>query len=182
MEGRPEAAPLLALAARAEALGYDSVWVGNSLLARLRHEPLTLLAGVAGRVPRVELGTAVLLPGAAQSGAAGAPVATLDQVSEGRLILGVRLAFGSAEHPGGVRIGGRAVREATGADDGRPAAVQGVVDRAAGGLGRALAGDAGRAGADAVSGWRPAAVDRRQSAGEPGAGGAVLRRLVSQCA
>src|SRR6266852_8823939 len=62
MEGRPEAAPLLSLAERAEGLGYDSVWVGDSLLARPRHEPLTLLAGVAGRVPRVALGTAVLLP------------------------------------------------------------------------------------------------------------------------
>ena len=45
MQGHPEAAPLLALAERAEALGYASVWVGDSLLARPRHEPLTLLAG-----------------------------------------------------------------------------------------------------------------------------------------
>jgi hypothetical protein len=28
MEGRPEAGPLLALADRAEALGYESVWAG----------------------------------------------------------------------------------------------------------------------------------------------------------
>ncbi len=62
MQGRPEAGPLLTLAERAESLGYASIWVGDSLLARPRHEPLTLLAGVAGRVPRVELGTAVLLP------------------------------------------------------------------------------------------------------------------------
>ena len=34
MEGRPEAEPLLGLAERAEQLGYDSVWVGDSLLAR----------------------------------------------------------------------------------------------------------------------------------------------------
>src|SRR5262245_60182668 len=59
MEGRPEAEPLLALAERAERLGYDSVWVGDSLLARPRHEPITLLAGVAGRTQRVRLGTAV---------------------------------------------------------------------------------------------------------------------------
>ena len=39
MEGRPEAAPLLALAARAEASGFDSVWVGDSLLARPRLLP-----------------------------------------------------------------------------------------------------------------------------------------------
>jgi len=92
MEGRPDARPLLALAERAEALGYASVWVGDSLLARPRHEPLTLLAGVAGRVPRVELGTAVLLPALRNPVLLAHQVATLDQVSEGRLILGVGFA------------------------------------------------------------------------------------------
>ena len=92
MEGRPSAAPLLDLAARAESLGYDSVWVGDSLLARPRHEPLTLLAGVAGRVKRVELGTAVLLPALRNPVLLAHQVATLDQVSEGRLILGVGFA------------------------------------------------------------------------------------------
>ena len=47
MEGRPETAPLLDLAARAERLGFHSVWVGDSLLARPRHDPLTLLAAIA---------------------------------------------------------------------------------------------------------------------------------------
>ncbi len=92
MEGKPDAAPLLALAARAEAEGFDSIWVGDSVLARPRHEPLTLLAGVAGRVPRVELGTAVLLPALRNPVMLAHQVATLDQVSEGRLILGVGFA------------------------------------------------------------------------------------------
>lgn len=92
MEGQPQTGPLLALAARAEALGYDSVWVGDSLLARPRHDPLTLLAGVAGRVPRVALGTAVLLPALRNPVLLAHQVATLDQVSEGRLILGVGIA------------------------------------------------------------------------------------------
>lgn len=92
MQGRPQAAPLLALAARAEALDFDSVWVGDSLLARPRHEPLTLLAGVAGRVQRVELGTAVLLPALRNPVLLAHQVATLDQVCEGRLILGVGFA------------------------------------------------------------------------------------------
>ncbi len=92
MEGRPEAAPLLALAERAERCGFDSVWVGDSLLARPRHDPLTLLAGVAGRVPRVEIGTAVLLPALRNPVVLAHQVATLDQVSEGRLILGVGFA------------------------------------------------------------------------------------------
>src|SRR5438094_5152717 len=37
MAGQPQAAPLLELAERAERLGFDSVWAGNSLLARPRH-------------------------------------------------------------------------------------------------------------------------------------------------
>src|SRR5579872_3548925 len=92
MEGRPEAGPLLALAERADALGFNSIWVGDSLLARPRHDPLTLLAGVAGRLKRVELGTAVLLPALRNPVLLAHQVATLDQISEGRLILGVGIA------------------------------------------------------------------------------------------
>ena len=44
MAGQPEATTLLALAERAENLGFDSIWAGDFLLARPRHEPLTLLA------------------------------------------------------------------------------------------------------------------------------------------
>jgi len=62
MEGRPEAASLLDLAVGAENLGFDSVWVGDSLLARPRHDPLTLLAAAAARTKKVMLGTAVFLP------------------------------------------------------------------------------------------------------------------------
>lgn len=92
MEGRPEAAPLIALAERAEALGYDSIWVGDSILARPRHEPLTLLAAVAARTRRAELGTAVLLPALRNPVVLAHGIATLDQISEGRFILGVGIA------------------------------------------------------------------------------------------
>ena len=92
MEGRPEAAPLLTLAERAEGLGFDSIWVGDSLLARPRHEPLALLAAVAARTRTVELGTAVLLPALRNPVLLAHQVATIDQISEGRLILGVGIA------------------------------------------------------------------------------------------
>ena len=99
MNGRPEAAPLLDLAARAEALGYDSVWVGDSLVARPRHEPLTLLAAIAIRAPTVTLGTAVLLPVLRNPVVLAHQLATLDQISEGRLIVG----FGVGPDTPGVR-------------------------------------------------------------------------------
>src|SRR5262249_31968454 len=92
MEGRPAAAPLLALAERAEGLGFDSIWVGDSLLARPRHDPLTLLAAVAARTKRAELGTAVLLPALRNPVVLAQQIATLDQISEGRYILGVGIA------------------------------------------------------------------------------------------
>ena len=69
-----------------------SIWIGDSLLARPRHEPLTLLAAVAARVPRVELGTAVLLPTLRNPVLLAHQVATLDRIAEGRLILGVGIA------------------------------------------------------------------------------------------
>ena len=92
MEGRPEAAPLLKLAEKAEGLGYDSIWVGDSLLARPRHEPLTLLAGVAGRTEHVKLGTAILIPALRNPVVMAHQIATLDQVSNGRTIIGVGIA------------------------------------------------------------------------------------------
>jgi len=92
MAGRPEAAPLLALAERAADLGFDSIWAGDSLLARPRHDPITLLAAVGARVARVELGTAVLLPALRNPVVLAQQVATLDQICEGRVILGVGIA------------------------------------------------------------------------------------------
>src|ERR1700747_942929 len=45
MQGRPAAGPLLTLAERAAEVPFDSIWIGDSLLDRPRHEPLVMLAG-----------------------------------------------------------------------------------------------------------------------------------------
>src|SRR5712671_6037301 len=92
MEDRPETASLLDLTARAENLGFDSVWVGDSLLARPRHDPLTLLAAVAAFTQKVALGTAVFLPALRNPVVLAHQLATLDQISEGRLVLGAGIA------------------------------------------------------------------------------------------
>jgi alkanesulfonate monooxygenase SsuD/methylene tetrahydromethanopterin reductase-like flavin-dependent oxidoreductase (luciferase family) len=114
MEGRPETGPLLELATRAERLGFDSVWVGDSLLARPRHDPLTLLAAVAARARRVALGTAVFLPALRNPVVLAHQLATLDQISEGRLVLGagiandlpnIRAEFAAADVPFEGRVG-----------------------------------------------------------------------------
>src|SRR5881397_59045 len=92
MSGRPETGPLLAMAERAEAAGFDSVWIGDSLTARPRHEPLTLMSAVAARTRRVRLGTGVLLPALRNPVVLAHVVGTLDRVGEGRVILGVGIA------------------------------------------------------------------------------------------
>lgn len=92
MEGRHEIASLLALSERAEGLGFDSLWVGDSLLARPRHDALTLLAAVAARTRKPELGTAVLLPALRNPVLLAHQVATLDRIAEGRVILGIGIA------------------------------------------------------------------------------------------
>jgi alkanesulfonate monooxygenase SsuD/methylene tetrahydromethanopterin reductase-like flavin-dependent oxidoreductase (luciferase family) len=76
-------------ARQAEQGGYDSVWAGDSLLARPRGEPLALLAGVAGATTRVMLGTAVLLPLLRHPISLAHILATLDRISQGRLVVGI---------------------------------------------------------------------------------------------
>jgi alkanesulfonate monooxygenase SsuD/methylene tetrahydromethanopterin reductase-like flavin-dependent oxidoreductase (luciferase family) len=77
------------MAQRAEESGLDSVWVGDSLTAKPRLEPLTVLASVAVRTRRVRLGTAVLLAALRHPVLLAHAVGTLDLLSAGRLALGI---------------------------------------------------------------------------------------------
>jgi alkanesulfonate monooxygenase SsuD/methylene tetrahydromethanopterin reductase-like flavin-dependent oxidoreductase (luciferase family) len=92
MSGEPAARPMLDLAERAEGLGFDGIWIGDSVTARPRHDPLTLMAAVAARVPRVTIGTAVLLPALRNPVLLAHQIATIDQIAEGRIVLGVGIA------------------------------------------------------------------------------------------
>ena len=47
---------LLDLSETVEELGFDSVWVGDSLFSKPRYEPLLLLAGISQRTKRVQTG------------------------------------------------------------------------------------------------------------------------------
>jgi alkanesulfonate monooxygenase SsuD/methylene tetrahydromethanopterin reductase-like flavin-dependent oxidoreductase (luciferase family) len=108
MSGRPETGPILTLAERAEAAGFDSVWIGDSITAKPRHEPLTLLAAVAARTKRVRLGTAVLLPALRNPVVLAQIVATLDRIAEGRSS-SASASRRRAGHPQGVRERGRSL-------------------------------------------------------------------------
>lgn len=82
-------ADIIGLAGRAEALGYASVWVGDSVLARPRFEPLTTLAAVGAATSSVDLGTAVYLPFLRHPIHVAHLTATVDQITGGRLTLGI---------------------------------------------------------------------------------------------
>jgi alkanesulfonate monooxygenase SsuD/methylene tetrahydromethanopterin reductase-like flavin-dependent oxidoreductase (luciferase family) len=80
---------LVRAARRAEEAGFDSVWAGDSLLARPRGEPLTILGAVAAATTRVGIGTAVLLPLLRHPVLLAHSLATLDRLARGRLIVGI---------------------------------------------------------------------------------------------
>ncbi len=90
--GDPDFGSLIDLAERAEGFGFDSVWCGDSVLARPRLEALSTLAAVAGRTKSVKLGTAVFLPALRNPVILANEVANLDIVSQGRVILGSGIA------------------------------------------------------------------------------------------
>ena len=79
---------LFALAEAVEQAGLDSVWVGDSLMAKPRMEPLSILSALAARTSRVRLGTAVLLPALRHPVLLAQALATADLISGGRLIIG----------------------------------------------------------------------------------------------
>jgi alkanesulfonate monooxygenase SsuD/methylene tetrahydromethanopterin reductase-like flavin-dependent oxidoreductase (luciferase family) len=84
---------LVRLARRAERLGFASVWAGDSLVARPRAEPLTLLAAVAAATEEITVGTAALTGTLRHPLTAAHAIATLDRLSEGRLVLGLGAGF-----------------------------------------------------------------------------------------
>lgn len=81
-------ADLLDLGQTAERAGFDSVWVGDSLVARPRYEPLVLLAALAQRTQSVQLGTACLVTTLRNPVQLAQAWSTLDVVSNGRTVLG----------------------------------------------------------------------------------------------
>ena len=88
-EGRPpDASVMLELAKRVEASGLDSVWVGDSLVSKPRLEPAAAMAAIAASTSRVRIGTAVMLPALRPPVPLAHSLATVDIISNGRVIVG----------------------------------------------------------------------------------------------
>jgi alkanesulfonate monooxygenase SsuD/methylene tetrahydromethanopterin reductase-like flavin-dependent oxidoreductase (luciferase family) len=93
----PSKAAILAVAKRAEELGYDSIWVTDHIgvpephIARFGavfYEPLAVLAYVAAHTSKIRLGTSVLILPYRNPLFVAKAIATIDQLSDGRVIFG----------------------------------------------------------------------------------------------
>jgi alkanesulfonate monooxygenase SsuD/methylene tetrahydromethanopterin reductase-like flavin-dependent oxidoreductase (luciferase family) len=92
-------------AQRAERLGLDSIWVFDHLIWRFEgeadegpHEAWTLLSALAAVVPRVELGALVMCSSFRNAGLMAKMAQTLDDLSGGRLILGLGSGWHEPEY------------------------------------------------------------------------------------
>ncbi|GAA4411389.1 LLM class flavin-dependent oxidoreductase [Actinokineospora soli] len=87
-------APLLDFARRAESLGYDSLWTGDSLTARTRLDPFVVLSAVSSVTSTIGLGTAALTASLRHPLLGANMVSSLDHASGGnRLVLGLGAGF-----------------------------------------------------------------------------------------
>jgi len=87
--GRPRVELNWQMAETAERIGYDSVWVGDSITSKPRLEPMAVMAALAARTHRVKIGTAVMLNALRHPVHLAHSIATIDNISDGRMILGL---------------------------------------------------------------------------------------------
>ncbi len=96
---------LRAMALRAEELGFDSIWCGDHLLyrrpgddrARGPWEAWTLLAGLAAVTSRITLGPLVAATAFHAPAMLAKQAATVDEISGGRLVLGLGAGWNETE-------------------------------------------------------------------------------------
>jgi probable F420-dependent oxidoreductase len=92
------------MARAAEEIGFDSIWVGDHLLYRGDGRPergpweaWTLLAGLAAVTERVRLGPLVACAGFHPPAMLAKTAATVDEISGGRLVLGLGAGWNRTE-------------------------------------------------------------------------------------
>jgi probable F420-dependent oxidoreductase len=93
------------MATTAEALGYDSIWLGDHLLYRNEGdtpkgpwEAWTMMAAIAAVTERVEIGPLVACTSFHNPAMIAKKTATLDEVSQGRIILGLGAGWNEPEY------------------------------------------------------------------------------------
>lgn len=111
---------ILETALKAEESGFDALFVNDHVIVddsprsapwRNVYDPLMTLAYVAARTSRIRLGTSVLIMPYRNPVVTAKMVATLDQLSEGRAIVGIGAGWNEAEYAAlGVPHGERGAR------------------------------------------------------------------------
>ncbi len=96
---------IVTIARRAEEVGFDSIWIADHLLFRFEgieprggYECLTLLSALAASTSRVELGTLVVCTSFRNPALLAKIADTVDEISGGRLILGVGAGYHEPEY------------------------------------------------------------------------------------
>lgn len=90
----PDPEQLIDFAVRAEALGYDSLWVWDHILLGVDPcfpiiDGLSLLTAVAARTKTIKLGTGILILPVRNPVILAKQLASIDQISKGRLLMGL---------------------------------------------------------------------------------------------
>jgi len=88
----------LKLALRCEELGFDSIWISDHVIlpknyksrfSEILYDPFVLLASIAARTKKINLGTSVLILPYRNPIVVAKMVSTLDMLSDGRVVFGV---------------------------------------------------------------------------------------------
>lgn len=98
----PDVDGILRYAERAEALGFESLWAWDHVLLGVKPafpilDALSILTAIATRTSRIKLGTGVLVLPLRNPVVTAKVLASLDQISKGRLILGVAAGWYARE-------------------------------------------------------------------------------------
>jgi alkanesulfonate monooxygenase len=98
----PDVPAIYAYAARAEALGFESLWAWDHVLLGVEPafpilDSITTLGAIAARTTRIKLGTGVLVLPLRNPVTAAKALGSLDVISGGRLLLGVAAGWYARE-------------------------------------------------------------------------------------
>src|SRR5205823_7755754 len=98
----PDAKALVDYGVRVEELGYDSLWVWDHILLGVDPafpilDSLSTLAAIAARTSRIKLGTGILVLPLRNPVVAAKELASLDQISKGRLLIGTAAGWYARE-------------------------------------------------------------------------------------
>ena len=94
----PSAQALIDYGVRMEELGYESLWAWDHILLGVEpnfpiHEALTILTAVAARTTKIKVGTGILVLPMRNPVILAKELATIDHISNGRLIVGAAVGW-----------------------------------------------------------------------------------------